>query len=349
MPKSPRIVFLDSLRAFAILMMLQGHWISGLLDTTLIDTSHWVYRFWLYCRGFTAAAFFTITGWVFCFLLLKNPIQGPKNPRLKNGIKRGIELLMWGYLLRLNLPTLIYGSINTSFFQPDVLHIIGISIFLIILIYRLLYALKEGLGWIFLLLGLSIFITEPLYSIWNLESFPKSIAAYLIKGYGGVFYLLPWIGYVFMGAAIAFYFKNKYDNIRKWALHFLVIGLLLIFISSSILEFIGNTLNLSLFQKIAWNNFLFIRFGDVLVLLSLFIFLQKWMKNTYWRFVGSHTLELYIVHYFILYGSLSGYGFYKFFSKELLLWESIVSVLLFLASCIGIVFVWKRRKTKSNV
>ena len=136
MPKSPRIVFLDSLRAFAILMMLQGHWISGLLDTTLIDTSHRAYRFWLYCRGFTAPAFFTIMGWVFCFLLLKNPIQGPKNLRLKNGIKRGIEILMWDYLLRLNLPTLIYGSINTSFFQPDVLHIIGISIFLIILIYR---------------------------------------------------------------------------------------------------------------------------------------------------------------------------------------------------------------------
>lgn len=90
MPKSPRIVFLDSLRAFAILIMLQGHWISGLLDTTLIDTSHWAYLFWLYCRGFTAPALFTITVCIFCFLLLKNPIEGPKNPRLKNGIKRGI-------------------------------------------------------------------------------------------------------------------------------------------------------------------------------------------------------------------------------------------------------------------
>lgn len=129
MPTKSRIVFLDVLRAFAILMMLQGHWISGMLDLNQVDTSHWGYRFWLYCRGFTAPAFFTITGWVFCFLLLKNPIQGSQNQRLKKGIKRGIELLIWGHLLRLNLPSLFYGSINSSFFQPDVLHIIGLFIF----------------------------------------------------------------------------------------------------------------------------------------------------------------------------------------------------------------------------
>jgi len=47
---------------------------------------------------------------------------------LKKGLKEGSNLLLWGYLLRLNLPTLFYGSINDSFSQPDVLHIIGLSI-----------------------------------------------------------------------------------------------------------------------------------------------------------------------------------------------------------------------------
>ena len=98
MPTQSRIVFLDALRAFAILMMLQGHWMSGLLDVNQLDTTHWGYQFWLYCRGFTAPAFFTLTGWVFCFLLLKNPLQGTQNPRIKKGLKRGVELLIWGYL-----------------------------------------------------------------------------------------------------------------------------------------------------------------------------------------------------------------------------------------------------------
>ena len=87
MPSKSRIYFLDAFRAFAILMMLQGHFISGLLDTSTIDTTHWVYRFWLYCRGFTAPVFFTITGWIFCFLLIREEHDN-YNPRIKKGIKR---------------------------------------------------------------------------------------------------------------------------------------------------------------------------------------------------------------------------------------------------------------------
>jgi len=344
MPAKSRIVFLDVLRAFAILMMLQGHWISGLLDLNQVDTSHWGYRFWLYCRGFTAPAFFTITGWVFCFLLLKNPIQGSQNQRLKKGIKRGIELLIWGHLLRLNLTSLFYGSINPSFFQPDVLHIIGLSLFFIIVIYRCFSFLNLNLGWIFVVLGIVIFATEPLYSNWNLNSLPNLVSSYMIKGYGGVFYLFPWLGYVFWGAAIAYFFKNRYSNYHKWILPFLCSGLILIFLSSPFLNYLGNLLPLLLFQKIAWNNFLFIRLGDVLVLLGLFMGFASQIKIKFWRFIGTNTLELYIVHYFILYGSITGYGFYKFYAKELLLWESILSLVLFLGACIGIVFVWKRKK-----
>jgi membrane-bound acyltransferase YfiQ involved in biofilm formation len=123
----------------------------------------------------------------------------------------------------------------------------------------------------------------------------------------------------------------------------LAVGLALIFLSSPFFQFLGSSLQISLFQKIAWNNFLFIRLGDVLVLLALFMFFQAQIKTKLWRFIGAHTLELYIVHYFILYGSITGYGVYKFYAKELLLWESILTLLFFLGACIGIVFVWRRK------
>lgn len=147
----------------------------------------------------------------------------------------------------------------------------------------------------------------------------------------------------FLGAAIAYFFKNRYSNYQKWGLSFLATGLVLIFLSSSFFQFLGSSLQISLFQKIAWNNFLFIRLGDVLVLLAFFMLFQAQIKAKVWRFIGARTLELYIVHYFILYGSITGYGVYKFYAKELLLWESILSLLFFLGVCIGIVFVWKRK------
>ena len=78
MGKPVRLYFIDALRAFAILMMLQGHFISGLLDPVFKDPENPIYSFWLYCRGFTAPVFFTITGWVFTFLLLRSKVQGWK-------------------------------------------------------------------------------------------------------------------------------------------------------------------------------------------------------------------------------------------------------------------------------
>ena len=71
MKESQRLYFLDALRAFAILMMLQGHFVSGILDPLFKDTTNSFYNFWLYRRGFTAPVFFTVTGWVVLFLLLK--------------------------------------------------------------------------------------------------------------------------------------------------------------------------------------------------------------------------------------------------------------------------------------
>ena len=128
-------------------MMLQGHFINGLLDPVFKRPDNPIYAFWLYCRGFYCASVFTITGWVFTFLLLRSKVQGWKNPRIKKGLKRTLELLAWGYLLRLNLPMLINGKINNSFLYPDVLQIIGLSLSFIILILSDFWFFK-ALDWV---------------------------------------------------------------------------------------------------------------------------------------------------------------------------------------------------------
>ena len=132
MSSKERLYFLDALRAFAILMMLQGHFISGILAPEFKPEENLFYDFWLYCRGFTAPVFFLVTGWVVMFLLLRNKVQGFKNPRIQKGIHRGLELIIWGYILRLNLPLLLNGELNASFFKPDVLQIIGLGLIFVV-------------------------------------------------------------------------------------------------------------------------------------------------------------------------------------------------------------------------
>ena len=342
LPKTgKRLYFLDALRAFAILMMLQGHFISGLLDKNTVDTSGSLYQIWLYCRGFTAPIFFTITGWVFTYLLLKNPVQGLKNPRIKKGLKRGLELLFWGYLLRLNLPTLFKGEINGAFIQPDVLHIIGLSLGFILAFYLITQTLKHWAGPLFLILGIVIFLLQPLYSGVVIDSIPPFLAGYLVKGNGGVFYLLPWLGYVSIGTAIAFFMKRFYENVLETGLLFIVLGLLLVYRSSAFFLMLDGLLPGDLLFRVANNNFLFIRLGDVFVFMGIFMFLESILKHQAWLFVGTHTLELYIVHYFILYGSLSGIGLYKYFNHSLTFEQASVGAIGFMLICVLLVVFYE--------
>lgn len=346
MSAAPRLYFIDALRAFAILMMLQGHFISGLLDPVFKDPNNPIYSFWLYCRGFTAPVFFTITGWVFTFLLLRNKMQGWKNPRIKKGLKRTLELLAWGYVLRLNLPMLFNGKINNSFLYPDVLQIIGLSLSFIILIYIIFGFLKRWTGLVFLGIGLLIFISQPLYVDMTFPELPNYLAAYLTKANKGVFYLFPWLGYVCIGSFIAYLFNPKTEQLWAWGLIFLALGYWLINRSSAFLIDIEFFTGIELFRKVAYNNFLFIRLGDVFLLFGIFILINDYLNKGLWTRIGSKTLEIYIVHYFIFYGSLFGIGLYKYFKYSWSFPLSIIGALIFMVVCTAIVLVYEQYREK---
>ena len=63
--QSSRLYFIDIIRAFAILMMLQGHFIDTLLSVNYRDLNTVPYAVWSYFRGITAPTFFTISGLIF--------------------------------------------------------------------------------------------------------------------------------------------------------------------------------------------------------------------------------------------------------------------------------------------
>ena len=66
--KKFRLDFIDVIRAFAICMMLQGHFVGGLLADRYRDDNNFIYWLWHYCTGITAPVFFTVSGFIFTFL-----------------------------------------------------------------------------------------------------------------------------------------------------------------------------------------------------------------------------------------------------------------------------------------
>lgn len=334
-PKT-RLFFLDAIRAWAILMMLQGHFIDGLLDVASRNPSNLFFSIWTYFRGITAPVFFTVSGFIFTFLLIKSPQTGWNNPRVKKGIRRGLELLVIAYLLRINLLGIFKGEIYDSFYLVDVLHCIGLSLLFITGLYLLTFAKQK---WIFPTLlaatTLVLFIFEPTYKLSSFEYLPQVVANYVTKSNGSIFTIIPWLGYATIGSFMSILFSRyqEHKNLYYFIVpSYIALGLALLFFSSDFFYSVYEVTGIELFQSLFNNNYLFIRLGDVLLVFALFIMLRKFLVHKTWLRLGQSTLSIYIIHFIILYGSFTGVGLYRFFHHALNPWIAIPGALLFMIS-----------------
>lgn len=346
-PKA-RLFFLDAIRAWAILMMLQGHFIDGLLDNAFRDDSNILFSTWKYFRGITAPVFFTVSGFIFTYLLIKSPKTGWGNVRVGKGIKRGLELLAIGYLLRMNLFGIFKGEMYDTFYLIDVLHCIGLSLLFITGFYLLTFAKR---GWLFPTILVSttllLFLFEPAYKTKDFGYLPQFLANYLSKANGSVFTIIPWLGYATFGSFLSVLFSKYQENKNIYTYSipmYIVTGLTLIFLSSDLFESIYEVTGIQLFQSIFNNNYLFIRLGDVLLVFSIFIMLRKSLMHNTLLQLGQSTLNIYIIHFVILYGSFTGAGLYRFFHHSLNPWVAIPGAILFMLICSFLALRYERHK-----
>ena len=335
--KTARLYFIDAMRAWAILMMLQGHFIDGLLDTAFRDPNSLAYSTWSYFRGITAPVFFTVSGFIFTYLLVRGDKTGMDNPRVKKGIRRGLQLILIAYLLRMNLWGLFTGTVYDSFYLVDVLHCIGLSLLGITAIYLLTHRLKKVIFPTALLcVGILLFLFEPWYANATFEMFPKFLANYFTKVNGSVFTLIPWVGYPAFGAFLAIIFKRfgSYRYLYPIAIATsIVVGGTLILYSSDVFLDISELTNIQLFESIYFNNYLFMRLGDVLLVFAVFMLVRSYLKNALILKIGQSTLSIYVIHFVILYGSFTGLGLYGFFHHSLAPAFAISGALLFMLIC----------------
>ena len=348
--KTARLFFIDAMRAWAILMMLQGHFVDGLLDPLFRDPNNLVFTTWKYFRGITAPVFFTVSGFIFTYLLIRIPQKGFDNPRVMKGIRRGLQLLFIGYLLRLNFFGLLKGQIYEAFYLVDVLHIIGLSILGIITVYLITQnRLKILFPVVLLLITLTLFAFEPIYKQWTFAFIPESIANYFTKANGSVFTIIPWFGYATFGAFASVLFSRFKDYKHIYPVSIAICaaaGLSLIYYSSPVFMALFGITGISLFEAIYSNNYLFIRLGDVFVVFALFMAIRHWLVGQTILKIGQNTLSIYVIHFIILYGSFTGLGFYRFFHHSLTPEIVIPGALAFMVVCSYTSLWYERNETE---
>ncbi|QDO95423.1 DUF1624 domain-containing protein [Formosa sediminum] len=331
--KDNRLYFLDAVRAFAILMMLQGHFIDGLLAAEYKSSSHTIFNIWADLRGNTAPTFFTITGLVVMFLLKKAETKHTERFRVKKNMKRGISLIAIGYALRIPIFHWLSGHFNSYFLVIDVLQIIGLSLLLLNGLYLLLKTKPKVLPLVLIAIGTLIFVTEPLYRNLTLPHVPDIFVNYLTKENGSVFNIFPWFGYVAFGGAVGIFFekfqiKENFKTVTIYSL--LVGGLFLCYLSSMTLELLYILTDINLFYDAANYNYLFSRLGSVAITFGIFYACEAYLKHPLISKLGNNTLSIYVVHFIILYGSFTGIGLYNYLHQTLDPFSAFFGALIFM-------------------
>ena len=347
-----RLIFIDIIRAFAICMMLEGHFIDGLLAPEYRDENNLFYATWHYIRGMTAPVFFTVSGFIFTYLLIKeqNPAKmGWNHVRVQKGVRRGINLIIIAYLLRaniLNLFTPDYTDMNVR--RVDVLHCIGLSLLFLIAFYLLTYRRKNRLRMSIMLLGTTFvaFFFEPIYSHLTYEYLPMALANYFTKENGSVFTIFPWFGYASLGGFMGFLFYKNRENphlYRNMIIWYILLGVILITFPYWMGK-IADTLQIHSLQLLAHGDYLIKRIGNVLLFFALFMILRHVITSPTLQKIGQNTLSIYVIHYIILYGSFTGMGLYRYFHDQLTPWQAIIGAILFVVVTILITFLYMRKE-----
>ncbi|WP_337865242.1 heparan-alpha-glucosaminide N-acetyltransferase domain-containing protein [Ignavibacterium sp.] len=323
--KKHRIIFIDLMRAFAVLQMVQGHTVDALLAPEFKSLDYPVYAIWNFMRGMTAPIFMFTSGTVFTYLfrLVDEPFE--KNPRVKKGIKRFLLLVFLGYLLRYPTYKVIDFSDVTKqqldiFFTVDVLQLIGFGLFFLMLAAYLSEKLRFGDTITFLLMALLFIVPSPFFALIDwLKYFPQPIANYFNSANGSLFPLFPWAGYVLSGGILGSHLARNpmVFKTNKFSFRLLIIGSILILFSAANLYFdMGRYFNQAS-DSYTYDTIIF-RIGFVLITTGIISYISQSINSIprILILIGRNTLLIYVVHLMIIYGSAWNPGLYKVFGNS---------------------------------
>jgi uncharacterized membrane protein len=346
-----RIVFLDLLRALAVMMMVEGHTIDVLLLNDYRSYDYPGFKFYQLARGMTAPIFLLTAGTVFVYLLRSTALPFRDNPRVAKGVKRALLLFALGYLLRFPSPSVI-GVFSApaeqwrAFWIVDALQSIGMGILLLLFGTFLSEKLKLNDMMVFGCGGLFFFTCAPFCEqiVWN-ERLPALIAAYFHGGSGSLFPLFPWACYVMFGGMLGAYLARDGRQSEPFRLSskLIVVGMALL----ALYYYVGRLKAAGYGSVHFWASnpdLALLRLGSVLLLIVPIVLLSARVRAVPPTLltVGRRTLPIYLLHLLILYGSPWNPGLNRLCDRCLPLWPSLAAALLMQIVMVGFAVAYSK-------
>ncbi len=338
--KKSRLAFIDVARSIAILMMLEGHCTGEALGLEFRQLENPIYNAWYRLHGLTSPLFFTLSGLIFTYLLLQHRNEAFfSNPRVKKGMKRVLELFIWGYLLQLDLRSVYHlifdnWAYNTEWLQAfHVLQSIALGLFFLMLIYGLHCAFRKWpLAVLYLLGALVLFGIQAGFNVQanadakallegTLETrnyWPPNGPLWLQNMFYGQYSQMSFLrygGFVLLGGMLGSIFRTFEEKVFSYRFIFAFIGggLLIRTIIDDLIVWLDSFLLFTGLADVRYqqtNISAFRDFGWVVMLVGCLILINRFVSFRSGLFIkmGQNTLPIYILHVIILFGGLFGYG-----------------------------------------
>jgi uncharacterized membrane protein len=307
-----RYTFIDLLRGWAIILMIEPHVFNTFLLPELKLTG-W-FSVVSFINGLIAPAFLFVSGFVF-EISSGSKLDDMRKFKLPFWKKlwRIFSIILIGYALHLpykSLSKIINKSTPEqlqSFFAVDVLQCIGVGL-LVLFVLRLI--IRSDKIYHYSLIGLTIFIMIVSPIFWKTEFtnyLHPVFANYLNRLNGSLFPVFPWINFILVGAIFAKYFLDAASNGKE------VKFIKATTFTGIIMLFSGHLFYSGLFPgsltSILPNPVFFVeRLGYVLVFATLCWYFNNW-RNVPKSFVldaSRESLLIYWLHLLVIYSSIFG-------------------------------------------
>jgi uncharacterized membrane protein len=348
-----RFTFIDLLKGWALLIMIEVHVFNAFLVPGIKETS-W-FSILNFVNGLVAPSFTFISGFAF-IISSKSNIDEMRTfgARFWKKLSRILLVILVGYSL--HMPEFSFRNIITTtspeklekWCNVDVLQCIGISL-LILFLVRLFVKSDKVYNYFLLISSVVIIIVSPL--IWNIDFvqyMPLPLACYFNEVHGSFFPLFPWMGFLFSGAyACTIYLKFRSENREEFLINKGILsGVIAFAVSTIVLIFLKTIPSF----EIKPDPFFFLqRLGMVFIALGMCWKYANHFgeKSSYVTDVSRESLLIYFLHLQVIYRKVWDYkSLENLVNYNFSLVEAILSTLILVTSMIAVAKIWGSFKTR---